>query len=33
MIINYMKPYNCLQTIDLHWIDVITWNHLFIRVK
>ena len=23
-----MKPYNCKQTNDHYWVEIITWNHI-----
>ena len=33
IIINCLKPYNCVQTNDYYWIEIITWNHIIINIR
>ena len=28
IIISYLKPYNCMQTNEYYYIEIITWNHI-----
>ena len=28
VIVNYLKPYNFLETNDYYWIEILTWNHI-----
>ena len=28
-----LKPYNCMQTNNSYWIEIITWNHTIISIR
>ena len=32
IISNYLKPYNCVQTKDYYWIEIITWKDIIISI-
>ena len=33
IIISYLKPYNCVQTNNYYFIDIITWNFVTISIR